>query len=132
MDVSETSGNREVGRDSAELLVDLIDVLGLCVQRIVIHVLVIHSVFFSTCDTNFHFEPLLHGRCSLKVFRSGANVVVDAFLRKIDHVAGEKWLAVLLEIFLVCVEHTIEPVNKGTVSQSPARSIDQGSKRGAT
>jgi hypothetical protein len=56
-----------------------------------------------------HFEPLLHGGSTLEVGGSGLDVVVDGLLREIDHVAGEKGLAVELEVALILIEEAIEP-----------------------
>jgi hypothetical protein len=55
---------------------------------------------------------LLHWCCTLQVFGSGANVLIDRLLTKIDHVAGEERLAMLLEILLIRIEHTIQPRQK--------------------
>lgn len=57
----------------------------------------------------YHFEPLLHGSSTLQVFSSGLDVPLNFFLTEIDHVAGEERFAVLLEVLLISIEHTIEP-----------------------
>ncbi len=59
-----------------------------------------------------HLKPLLHWSSTLEVFGSGANIILNAFLTKIDHVAGEERLAVLLEMLLICVKHAIQPWQK--------------------
>lgn len=57
----------------------------------------------------YHLEPLLHGSSTLQVLGGGFNVVVNGLLRQINHVAGEEGLAVLLEVALILIEHTVEP-----------------------
>lgn len=52
---------------------------------------------------------MLHWCSSLQVFSSGLDVVVNLLLAQIDHVGGEQRLAVLLEVFLIGVEKTIQP-----------------------
>jgi hypothetical protein len=57
----------------------------------------------------YHLKPLLHGGSSFEILGRGLDVPCDLFLRQIDHVGGEEWLAMLLEISLICVHHTIQP-----------------------
>ena len=64
---------------------------------------------FTTGDTNLHLEPLLHGGSALEVLGGGLDVPVDGLLREIDHVRREERLALLLEVSLIGIEHTIEP-----------------------
>ena len=61
VDVTEASGNGEVGGDLGEGVVDGEDVLGLGVEGVVVNVLVVDTVLLTTGDTNLHLEPLLHG-----------------------------------------------------------------------
>lgn len=53
VDITETSGNREVGADGGEGVVDGEDVLGLSVERVVVNGLVVDTVFLTTSDTDF-------------------------------------------------------------------------------
>ena len=53
VDITETSGNGEVGADGGELVVDGEDVLGLSVERVVVNGLVVDTVFLTTSDTDF-------------------------------------------------------------------------------
>jgi hypothetical protein len=52
---------------------------------------------------------LLHWCGALEILGSGLNVEFDFLLAQVDHVGGEKRLAVLLEIFLISIEKTIQP-----------------------
>jgi hypothetical protein len=52
VDITETSGNGEVGGDGGEGLVDGQDVLGLGVQGVVVDVLVVDTVLLTTSDTD--------------------------------------------------------------------------------
>lgn len=56
VDVTETSGNGEVGADGGEGVVDGQDVFGLGVERVVVDILVVDAVFFATSDTDFLFR----------------------------------------------------------------------------
>ena len=64
-----------------------------------------------------HLKPLLHWSSTLQVLGSGVDVILNSLLTKIDHVAGKQRLAMLLEMLLICIEHTIQPWQKllGTV-----------------
>jgi hypothetical protein len=52
---------------------------------------------------------LLHWGSTLQIFGCGTDVFLNRLLTKIDHVAGEERLAVLLEMLLIRIEHTIQP-----------------------
>ena len=127
VDVTETSGNGEVRADGGEGLVDGQDVIGLGVERVVVDVLVVDTVFLTTGDTDFlfmisvlffffsrgkktyHLKPLLHGSSTLEVLGGSLNVVVDGLLGQVNHVAGVERLAVQLEVGLIGIEQTIQP-----------------------
>lgn len=53
VNITETSGNGEVGADGGEGVVDGEDVLGLSVQRVVVDALVVDAVFLTAGDTDF-------------------------------------------------------------------------------
>ena len=59
--------------------------------------------------STYHLKPLLHWGSALQVLSSGVDVVLDLLLAQIDHVAGEERLAVLLEVLLVRIHHTVQP-----------------------
>lgn len=52
---------------------------------------------------------MLHWGSALKVFGGGLDVVVNLLLGEIDHVRGEKWLSVLLEVLLIGIKETVQP-----------------------
>jgi hypothetical protein len=112
VDVTEASGDGEVGGDLRQLLVDVQDVLGLSVEGVVVNILVVDTILLTTGDTNLHLEPLLHGGSTLEVLLSGLDVVLNLLLRQIDHVGREERLVVLLEVRLVGVEHAVQPWQK--------------------
>ena len=130
MNVSETSGDGEVWRDWGESLVDGKDILWLGVERVVVNILVVDTIFLTTSDADFlqfplefrrllcvfaqthHLEPLLHWCSALQVLSGGLDVPVDLLLAQIDHVAGEQRLAVLLEVLLISIQKTIQPWKK--------------------
>jgi hypothetical protein len=101
VDVAESSSNAEVWRDGGECLVDVPDVLGLGVERVVVDVLVVDTVLLATSDADLHLEPLLHWRRALEVLLGGLDVLINSLFGKIDHVAGEEGFAMLLEVCLI-------------------------------
>jgi hypothetical protein len=67
VDVAETSSNAEVRADLVEAVVNLVDILGLSVERVVVNILVVDTILLATGDTDLHLEPLLHGSGALQV-----------------------------------------------------------------
>jgi hypothetical protein len=57
VDISETSGNGEVGGDGVQSSVDIVDVWGLSVEGCVVGVGVVDTVLLTSGDTDFHLEP---------------------------------------------------------------------------
>lgn len=112
VDVTETSGNGEVGRDGREALVDHQDVLGLGVEGVVVNVLVVDTVLLTTGDADLHLEELLHGSHALEVLGRGGDVELDLLLGQVDHVRGPEGLAGSLEPLLVGIEHAVQPGQK--------------------
>ena len=55
VDVAEAGGNGEVWRDAGEGGVDVVDVFGLRVERVVVDASVVDAVFFSSRDADFLF-----------------------------------------------------------------------------
>ena len=53
VDITETSGNREVRADRGESLLNGEDILGLSVQGVVVNVLVVNTILLTTGDTDF-------------------------------------------------------------------------------
>lgn len=53
VDITETSGNGEVGADGGEFVVDGEDVLRLSVERVVVNRLVVDTILLTTSDTDF-------------------------------------------------------------------------------
>ena len=107
--VAKARGDREVGANGRQGLVDLVDVFGLGVEAVVVDALVVDAVFLAAGDADLHLQPLLHGRGALEVGGGGLDVPVHGLLRQVDHVRGEERLAVLLVPLLVGVEHAVQP-----------------------
>lgn len=112
MDVSERCRNAEVGANRVEGTVYVPDILGLGVERRVVNTGVVHAVLFTASDTDLHFEPEAKRRHALEVVHAFFDVLLLRLLRKIQHVGGEEGFAVFLEVFLVCLEHTVKPWEK--------------------
>ena len=53
MDVTETSGDGEVWGNWGEGIVDVEDVLGLCVKGVVVNILVVNTVLLASSDADF-------------------------------------------------------------------------------
>ena len=53
MDVAEASSYTEVWRDFGEGGPDLINVFGLGVERVVVNILVVDTIFFATSNSDF-------------------------------------------------------------------------------
>jgi len=53
VDVAEAGGDGEVGADLGERVVNVPDIFGLGVERVVVNVFVVDTVLFTTSDTDF-------------------------------------------------------------------------------
>jgi len=62
----------------------------------------IDSSWFRNPPTD-HLKPLLHGCSTLQVLRGSRDIEIDFLLTQVDHMAGEKRLAVFLEVFLILI-----------------------------
>ena len=93
MDVTERSSNGEHGTNLGESLVDRKDLFGGSVQLFGIDVFVVDAILFSTGDSDFHFEPDLHGDHAFEVFSANLNILLIGFLGQVKHVRREEWLA---------------------------------------
>ena len=109
VDVTEGGGNGEVWRDWGQGLVHGENGLWLGVQGLLVHVLVVDTVLFTTGDTNLHLEPLVHLGHSGEVLDTGGDVLVVGLLRQVQHVRGEQRSAVGGEKLLVGLQHAVEP-----------------------
>jgi hypothetical protein len=86
-----------------QYLLLLVDILRLGVQRGVVDVLIVDTVFLATSNacrvlnhhstlqheqcllTNFHLKEELHGGATLEVFGGGVEVPLDGLLGQINH-----------------------------------------------
>jgi hypothetical protein len=112
VDISESCGNTEVGRDLAQGLVNLPDILGLSVQGVIVNIFIVDTVFFSTGYADLHLKPLLPGGGAFEVLGRRLDVEFDILLGQIDHVRAEEGGSVLLEERLVGIHHAVEPGEK--------------------
>lgn len=71
VDVAETGSDGEEGRNCGQLLVDVVDVLGLSVEGVVVNILVVDTVLLTSCDTNLHLNHLLDCCGALEVLFGG-------------------------------------------------------------
>ena len=60
MNIPKSSGNGKVFVDTMHCLVDFPDVLWLSVQSTVFHIFIVLTVLYSTSDSDFHLEELVH------------------------------------------------------------------------
>ena len=56
--VAETSGDREIGANWLQSLVDLVDDFRLSVERVVVDVFVVYTIFFTTGDPDLLFDTV--------------------------------------------------------------------------
>jgi len=109
MYVSKRSRNAEVGANLDQCIVYIVHILWLSVQRGVVNARVVHTVLFSTRDTDLHLEPDSERSQFLKVFDAYLDVLLLGFLGEVEHMRGKEGFLVGLVIFLVGSEHAIEP-----------------------
>lgn len=109
VDITEGRGDREGWGDGGEGLVDLVDLLWLGHKAGGVGGLVVDTVFFTTGDTDLHFEPLAHLGHAGEVLDAGADVLLVRLLTQVKHVGGEERNAVDLVVSLVGIEHAVEP-----------------------
>lgn len=72
VDVAKAGGDGEERRDGRQLLVDVVDVLGLSVEGVVVDVLVVDTILLSSGDADFHLNHLLHWRSAFEVLLGGS------------------------------------------------------------
>lgn len=53
VDVAEASGDGEIRRNLLQRGIDLVDVLGLSVERVVVDVFIVNTILLTASDTNF-------------------------------------------------------------------------------
>ena len=56
-----------------------------------------------------HLQPLLHWGRPLQILGGRLDIPIDRFLRQIYHMTRIQRFAVLLEVLLILIQHTIEP-----------------------
>ena len=112
VNVTEGSGNAEVGANLTQGSVDIVDILGLGVQRRVIDASVVNTIFFTAGDTNFHLYPDTKRCHALEVLDTSGDVLFFWLLRKIKHVGRKKGLLVFLVVGFVSSKHAIKPRQK--------------------
>lgn len=109
VNITERSGNAEVGTNSAEGLVDVIDVGRLGIQTLLVNTGVINAILLTASDTDLHLEPETERGHTLEVLLANLNILLFGLLGKVQHVRGEEGLAVLLVVRFIGLEHTVEP-----------------------
>lgn len=87
--VSKCSCDAEVGADLDQRIVHIIHILWLGVQCGVVNASVVHTVLFSTRDTDLHLEPDSEGSQFLKVFDAHLDILLLGFLGEVEHVRGK-------------------------------------------
>lgn len=109
VNVTESSSDGEEISDLREGLVDIPDILRLGIEGSVINAFVVDTIFLTTSDTDLHLEKTAEGCKALQVLETDLNVLLLGFLGKIQHVRREEGLTVSLVVFLISLNHTIEP-----------------------
>mmetsp|Transcript_7252 Transcript_7252/g.17684 ORF Transcript_7252/g.17684 Transcript_7252/m.17684 type:complete len:260 (+) Transcript_7252:546-1325(+) len=112
MNISKGSGDRKHWSDLREGFVDRPDLLRCGIKFFRVDILIVHTIFYSSSDTDFHLQPDLHRCHALEVFNTSHNVFVVGFRGKIDHVRRKQRFSVHGEKLFVGLEHTVEPRKK--------------------
>lgn len=112
VDVPKGSGDGEVGADSVKCLVHVEDIFRLSVQRRVIHTRIVHPVLLPTRDPDLHLEPEVVFSHLGEILDADGDVFLLGLFGEVEHVGGEKGLAVLREVGGVGFEHTVEPLQE--------------------
>jgi len=109
VDVSERGSDAEVGANSAQCLVDFMNIGGLGVESRIVDTGVVDAIFLTTSDTDFHLEPETDGCHALEILGTSGDVVLLGLFGEIEHVGREERLLVFLEVSFIGLEHPIEP-----------------------
>ena len=109
VDVTKGSSNTEVGGNFGESLVDIPNVLGLGIELGVVDASVVDTILFTTSDADLHLEPDTERCHTLEVLHADLDVLLLWLLGEIQHVRREKGFTVLLEVFLIGLQHAVEP-----------------------
>ena len=109
VNIAEGSCDSEHVRDGTELLVHLVNLLGLGVQVLQGNVGVVNAILLAASDAELHFQQDANLRHAGEIVLANVNVLLDGLLGKVDHVRREEGLAVLLVVTLRGGEETINP-----------------------
>jgi hypothetical protein len=106
-------GNLEISISKStyrlECIVNVQNVLRLSIQTGIVDMFVVDTIFFTTRDSNFHFKQTLHGSHTFQVIGANFDVFFLGFFRQVEHVRGKERFPILLEVFFVSLQHSIEP-----------------------
>mmetsp|Transcript_55777 Transcript_55777/g.102241 ORF Transcript_55777/g.102241 Transcript_55777/m.102241 type:complete len:249 (-) Transcript_55777:23-769(-) len=103
-----SNGKSCVG-DRTKLLISVPHFLRLSVQARGVHITVIHTIFFTAGDTEFHLQKTVDLGHTLQVLFADRHVFLQGLLREVKHVRGKQRFAMLLEVSFVGFQHTFEP-----------------------
>ncbi len=117
VNVSKSSGNCEEIRDFRELSVNVPNILWLGVEGGIVNVLIVHAVFLTASNANFHFKEKAHWCHSLEIALANLNVLGLGLFGEIEHVRREERLSMNFKVVLIGLDHAVEPGEKalGTV-----------------
>ncbi|ENY73677.1 recombinational DNA repair protein [Aeromonas diversa CDC 2478-85] len=107
--VAEGGSDGEARADLGQTLVSVSHVFRLGVQSGLIHVAVVHTVFFAAGATQFQLESHVHLGHAGQVLAADVDVLFQRLFGQIQHVGGEQRLAGLGEVLLTGVQQTVDP-----------------------
>mmetsp|Transcript_73456 Transcript_73456/g.134411 ORF Transcript_73456/g.134411 Transcript_73456/m.134411 type:complete len:278 (-) Transcript_73456:235-1068(-) len=103
-----SNGKSCVG-DRTKLLISVPHFLRLSVQARGVHITVIHTIFFTAGDTEFHLQKTVDLGHTLQVLLADGHVFLQGLFRKVKHVGGKQRLSMFLEVSFVGLQHTLKP-----------------------
>ncbi len=106
--VAEGGSDGETRADLGQTLVGVSHVFRLGVQGGLIHVAVVHTVFFATGATQFQLQSHVHLGHASQVLAADVDVLFQRLFGQIQHVGGEQRLAGLGEVLLARFQQTVE------------------------
>lgn len=109
VNVSERSGDSEVGAYLEKFFVCVCHVFRLGVQLAGMYIRMVHTVFLASGYTEFYFERHAHFTHALQITLAYFDVVLERFGGKVYHVRGEKRLACLGKVFLAGGKKSVYP-----------------------
>jgi len=104
--------NRAIFQNDTKLiLLNGVNLLRLCIKSISLDICIVNTIFLSSCNANFHFQPDFHGCYSCEVLDTCSNVLLIKLFWQVQHVTWKERLIVLLWCYLFRYNSQIQNSN---------------------